>query len=140
MVWYTNFFKNFPQVVVVHIVKGFSVVNEAEVAVFLIFPCFLHDTTNVSNLISGPSVFSKPRLYIWVVLLKPSLKNFEHNLASMWCFPSGSAVKNPPAMQETQVRSLGWEDPPEKEMVTHSSILAWEILWTEEPGRLQFIL
>ena len=140
MVWYTNFFKNFPQFVVVHIVKGFSVVNEAEVAVFLIFPCFLHDTTKVSNLISGPSVFSKPRLYIWVVLLKPSLKNFEHNLASMWCFPSGSAVKNPPAMQETQVRSLGWEDPPEKEMVTHSSILAWEILWTEEPGRLQFIL
>ena len=75
--------KKFPQFVVVHIVKGFSVVNEAEVAVFLIFPCFLHDTTNVSNLISGPSVFSKPRLYIWVVLLKPSLKNLEHKLASM---------------------------------------------------------
>ena len=46
-------------------------------------------------------------------------------------------VKNPPAMQETEVPSLGWKDPLEKEMATHSSILAWEILWTEEPGRLQ---
>ena len=46
-------------------------------------------------------------------------------------------VKNLPAMQETQVRSLGWEDPLEKGMATHSSILAWEIPWTEEPGRLQ---
>ena len=46
-------------------------------------------------------------------------------------------VKNPPAMQETWVRSLGWEDPLEKEMATHSSILAWRIPWTEEPGGLQ---
>ena len=46
-------------------------------------------------------------------------------------------VKNPPAMQETQVQSLGWEDPLEKGMATHSSILAWRIPWTEEPGRLQ---
>ena len=46
-------------------------------------------------------------------------------------------VKNLPAMRETRVRSLGWEDPLEKEMATHSSILAWEILWTEEPGGLQ---
>ena len=51
-------------------------------------------------------------------------------------FPGGSAVKNLPAMQEMQVQSLGWEDPLEKEMATHSSILAWEIPWTEEPGRL----
>ena len=49
-------------------------------------------------------------------------------------FPRVSAVKHPPAMQELQVRSLGWEDPLEKEMATHSSILAWEIPWTEEPG------
>ena len=47
-------------------------------------------------------------------------------------------VKNPPAMWETYVRSLGWEDPPEKRMATHSSILAWRIPWTEEPGRLTF--
>ena len=52
-------------------------------------------------------------------------------------FPGGSTVKNPPAMQETQVQSLGWEDPLEKEMPTHSSIPAWEIPWTEEPEGLQ---
>ena len=55
-------------------------------------------------------------------------------------FPGGSAVKTPPAKQETgetRVWSLGWEDPREKEMATHSSILAWEIPWTEEPGGLQ---
>ena len=52
-------------------------------------------------------------------------------------FPGGSSVKNPPAVQETRVRSLGWEDPLEKEMATHPSILVWEIPWTEEPGRLQ---
>ena len=53
------------------------------------------------------------------------------------CFPGGSVVKNPPAKQETWVRSLGWEDLREKEMATRSSILAWEVPWTEEPGRLQ---
>ena len=52
-------------------------------------------------------------------------------------FLGGSVVKNPPAMPETQVQSLGLEDPLEKEMATHSSILAWEIPWTEEPGELQ---
>ena len=54
-------------------------------------------------------------------------------------FPSGSAVKNLPAMQETWVRSLGWKIPLEKEMATHSSILAWRIPWTEEPDGLQFM-
>ena len=67
--------------------KGFSVVNEAEVDVFLEFLCFLYDPTNVGNLIAGSSAFSKSSLYIWKflihVLLKPSLKDFEHNLASM---------------------------------------------------------
>ena len=52
-------------------------------------------------------------------------------------FPGGSVVKNLPIMQETQVQSLGQEDPLEKEMATHSSILAWKIPWTEEPGGLQ---
>ena len=68
-------------------VKRFSTVNEAEVDVFLEFPCFLYDPTSVGNLISGSSAFSKPRLYIWKflvhVLLKPRLKGFEHNLTSM---------------------------------------------------------
>ena len=62
------------------------------------------------------------------------------HLAKPLGFPDGSVIKNLPAMQETQqawVQSLGWEDPLEKEMATHSSILAWRILWTEEPGELQ---
>ena len=75
------------QFVVIHIVKGFSIVNEAEVGVFLEFPCFLYDPMSVGNLISGSSAFSKPSLYLWKfsvhILLKPSLKDFEHNLASM---------------------------------------------------------
>ena len=65
----------------------FSMVNEAEVDIFLEFPCFLYDSMTVGNLISGSSAFSKPSLYIWEfsvhVLLKPSLKDFEHNLTSM---------------------------------------------------------
>ena len=72
----------------IHTVRGFSLVNEAEVDIFLEFPCFLYDPKNVGNLVSGSSAFSKPNLYIWKflvdVLLKPSLKDFEHNLASMW--------------------------------------------------------
>ena len=55
------------------------------------------------------------------------------------CFPGGTVVKNQPANEETQVRSLGGEDPLEEEMETHSSILAWKMPWTEEPGRLQSI-
>ena len=55
------------------------------------------------------------------------------------CKPGGSAVKNLPAVQETRVLSLDWEDPLEEEMATYSSILAWEIPWTEEPGRLQSV-
>ena len=87
VVWYSCLSKNFPQFVVIHTVKGFSVVNEAEVDVFLEFPCFLYDPVNVGNLTSGSSVFFKLSLYIWrfsiYVLLKPSLKDFEHNLISM---------------------------------------------------------
>ena len=52
-------------------------------------------------------------------------------------FPGGSVIKNPWALQKTQIQSLGWEDPLQKEMATHSSILAWRIPWTEEPSRLQ---
>ena len=60
MVWYSHLFKNFPQFVVIHIVEGFSVVNEAEVDIFLEFPCFFCDPTGVGNLISGSSAFLKP--------------------------------------------------------------------------------
>ena len=87
MVWYSHLFKNSPQFVVIHTVKGFNEVNEAEVDVFLEFPCFLCDPTDFGNLISGPSAFSKSSLYIWKfsvhVLLKPSLKDSEHNLTNM---------------------------------------------------------
>ena len=65
MVWYSHLFKNFPQFVVIHTVKGFHVVNETEVDVFLEFTCFLYDPANVGNLISDSSAFSKPSLYIW---------------------------------------------------------------------------
>ena len=87
MVWDSHLFKNFPQFVVIHIVKGFNVVIEAEVDVFLEFPCFVFDLMDVGNLISSASAFSKPSLYVRKVsvhvLLKPSLKDFEHYLASM---------------------------------------------------------
>ena len=87
VVWYSHLFKNF-QFAVIHIVKDFSIVNEAEVDDFLELPCFLHDPTNVDDLISGFSAFSKPSLSIWKssvqILLKPSLKDIGHNLASMW--------------------------------------------------------
>ena len=80
-------FKNFPQFVVTQTVKGFSVVNEAEVNVFLEFSCFFYDAKDIDNLISGSSVFSKLCLDIWKfsvhILLKPSLKDFEHDLAIM---------------------------------------------------------
>ena len=71
----------------INTVKGFSIVNEAEVDVSLEFPCFFYDPAYVGTLISGSSAFSKSSLYIWkflvYVLLKPSLKDFEHHLASM---------------------------------------------------------
>ena len=63
--WYSHLFKNFPQFVVIYTVKGFSVVNEAEVDVFLELSCFFHDPTDVGNLISGSSAFSKSRLTMW---------------------------------------------------------------------------
>ena len=65
IVWYSRLFKNFPQFVIIHTVKGFSVVNEAEVDIFLEFPCFLCDLVNVGNLTSDSSASSKPSLYIW---------------------------------------------------------------------------
>ena len=76
------------QFVVVHTVKSFGIVNEAEVDVFLVFSCFFDDPLDVGSLISGYSAFSKSKLNIWKftvhVLLKPSLENFEHYFASMW--------------------------------------------------------
>ena len=87
MLWCSHLFKNFPQFVVVHAVKGFGIVNKAEVDVFLELPCFFDDPMDVGNLISGSSAFSKTSLNIREftvhVLLKPGLENFEHYFASV---------------------------------------------------------
>ena len=78
MVWYSHLFQNFPQFTVIHTVKGFGIVNKAEIDVFLELSCFLNDPVDVGNLISGSSAFSKTSLNIWKftvhVLLKPGLE------------------------------------------------------------------
>ena len=87
MAWYSYLFQNFPQLIVIHTVKGFVVVNKAEIDIFLELLCFFDDQTNVGNLISGSSAFSKSILNISKftvhVLLKPGLENFEHYFASV---------------------------------------------------------
>ena len=87
MAWYSHLLKNFPQFVLIHTVKGFGIINEAEVDDFLELSCFFYDPMDVGNLISGSSAFSKSSLNIWKflvhVLLKPSLENFEHYFASV---------------------------------------------------------
>ena len=84
MVWYSHLFQNFPQFVVIHIVKGFGIVNKPEVDIFLQLSCFFDDSMGVGNLISSSSAFSKTSLNIWKfmvhILLKPDLENFEHTL------------------------------------------------------------
>ena len=87
MVWYSLLLKKFPQSVVIHTVKGFGIVNKAEVDIFQELSCFFDDPVDVGNLISGSSAFSKTSLNIWKfmvhVLLKPGLENFEHYCTSM---------------------------------------------------------
>ena len=87
MVWYSHLLKNFPQFTVIHIVKGFGIVNKAERDVFLERSCFFDDPADVGNLISGSSAFSKTSLNIWKftvhILLKPGLENFEHYFTSV---------------------------------------------------------
>ena len=88
MVWYSHLFQNSAQLIVIHTVKGFGIVNKAEVDVFLEFSCFFYDPMDVGNLISGSSDIFKLSLNIWKFLvhvqLKPCLENFEHYFASMW--------------------------------------------------------
>ena len=87
VVWYSHLLKNFPQLIVIHTVKGFGIVSKAEVDVFLELSCFFDDPMDVGNLISGSSAFSKSNLnflkFMVHVLLKPGLENFEHYFASM---------------------------------------------------------
>ena len=88
VVWYCHLFQNFPQFIVIHTVKGFGIVNKTETDVFLELSCFFNDPTDVGNLISGSSVFSKSSSYFWKFtvhgLLKPGLENFEHYFTSVW--------------------------------------------------------
>ena len=88
VVWYSHLFQNFPQFVVIQTVKGFGIVNKAEIDIFLELSCFIHDPTDVGNLISGSSTFSKSSLNIWNftvhILLKPGLEKFEYYFASVW--------------------------------------------------------
>ena len=87
MVWCSHLYESFSQFIMIHTVKGFSVVSETKVDVLLEFPCFLYDTVNVGNLISGSSAFSEPNLDIWKflvhIMLKPSVQDFKHDLTSM---------------------------------------------------------
>ena len=87
VVWYSHLFQNFPQFIVIHTVKGFGIVNKAEIDVFLELSCFFDFPADVGNLVSGSSAFSKTRLNIGKftvhVLLKPGLENFEHYFTSM---------------------------------------------------------
>ena len=88
MVWYSHLFQKFPKFVVVHTIKGFGIVNKAEVDNFLGLPWVFCDPVDIGNLISGSSAFSKSNLNIWKfsvqVLLKPCLENFEHYFTSVW--------------------------------------------------------
>ena len=87
MVWYSHLFQNFPQFFVIHTVKGFGIVNKAEIDVFLELFCFFEDLADVGYLISGSSAFSKTSLnvreFTGHVLLKPGLENFEHYFTSV---------------------------------------------------------
>ena len=87
MFWYSYLLKNFPSFVVIHTVKVFGIVNKAEIDVFLELSCFFDDPTDVGNLISGSTAFSKTSLNIWKftvhVLLKPGLENFKHYFTSV---------------------------------------------------------
>ena len=87
VVWYSHLLQNFPEFVVAHTVKDFGIFSKAEVDVFLELSCFVHDSVNVGNLISGSPAFSKSSLNMWKlmvhILLKPSLENFEYYFASV---------------------------------------------------------
>ena len=87
MIWYAHLFQNIPQFIVIHTVKGFGIVNKAEIDVFLELACFLDVLADVGNLISDSSAFSKTSLYIWKftvhVLLKIGFQNFEHYFTSV---------------------------------------------------------
>ena len=100
MVWYSHLFKSFPQFVMLHTIKGISIVDETDVDVLLELSSFLYDPVSVGILFSGSSSFSKPSLNIWKflapIMLKPSMQGFKHDLTSMEGFPGDSDSKESP--------------------------------------------
>ena len=140
VVLYSHLFKDVPQFVVIHTVKGSSVINEAEVDVFLELSIFFYDPTDIVNLISSSSAFSNPAWIsgssqftycwslawrIWGITLLVCVSN-----TSLWPSLMAQMVKKLPAMQETWVGPMVEKDPMEKEVATHSSILACRSPWT----------
>ena len=134
MVWYSHLFQNFPQFVVIYTVKGFGIVNKAEIDVFLELSCLFDDPADVGDLNNGSSAFDSS-------VSKESTCNagdpcsipgsrrcsgegIGYPLQYSWASLVPQLVRNLPAMWETWVRSLGWEDPLEKGKATHSGILA----------------
>ena len=97
VVWYSHLFPNFPQFIVIHTVKGFGIVNKAEIDVFLELSCFFNDPVDVGNLVSGSSAFSKTSLniskFMVHVLLKPGLENSENYFISVWDECNCAAVR-----------------------------------------------
>ena len=140
MVWYSHLFQNFPQCVVIHTVKGFGIVNDAEIDVFLESSCLfmIQRMLAVWFLVPLPSLnpawtFQSYRFtYCWSLVWRI----LDITLLA-WVSPVAQLVKNPPAKQETWARSLGWEDPLEKGVATNYSILAWRIPWTVQSMGLQ---
>ena len=132
VVWYSHVLKNFPQFIVIHIVKGFGIVNKAKVDVFLELSCFFDDPSNVGNLISGSSALSKTSLNIWKftvhVLLKPGLENFKHYFTSMWDECNWLIAKDPDAGRDWGQKEKGMT---EDEMAGwHHRLNADEFGWT----------
>ena len=156
VVWYSHFLKNFPQFIVIHTVKGFGIVNKAEIDVFLELACFFNDSENVGNLISGSSAFLKPPwtsgsswfTYCWsltwrilsITLLVCEMSAWQPTPILLPGESHGwrSLVGYSPWVAKTWTRLSNFPftfhfPALEKEMATHSSILAWRIPGTEEP-------
>ena len=141
VVWYSHLFQNFPQFIVIHTVKGFGIVNKAEIDVFLELSCFFHDPTDVGNLIPGCNahkdfidaltfLMSVKRRHLLDFFFITKIGEFQGEQDFSICCNSNCAslvaqrLNHLPAMRETWDQSLGREDLLEKEMATHSSVLA----------------
>ena len=135
VVWYSHYLKNFPQFVMIHTVKGFGIVNRAEVDVFLELSCIFDDPMDVGDLISSSSAFSKSILNIWKFLvhrlLKPHLENFENYFAIMWdCCRNQYYEKPSTTLGELEISGLLCR---KAQRSSHSK------LWAPNKGVIQFL-